>query len=69
MKRTNSAMKRQADYYKDGFHRYLIHKEKTSILRKRHQRHACTTSFDAVPAKGSVVLHLRLTDQRNERLL
>jgi len=50
-------------HYKDGFHRYLINKEKTINSSKIGTKGCLHYTFDAVPAKGSVVLYFRLTDK------
>ncbi|MBS0604794.1 MAG: glucosidase [Verrucomicrobia bacterium] len=50
-------------YYKDGFNRYVIQKEKTVNPAKTGSKACLHYTFDEVPAKKSVVLHLRLTDR------
>jgi hypothetical protein len=50
-------------YYKDGFNRYLIHNEKTINPSKIGTKGCLHYFFDAIPGKGSVVLHFRLTDK------
>lgn len=51
-------------YTKDAFHRFVIHKE-NSINPKEAGTKACFHYvYENVPAQGSVVLHLRLTQER-----
>ena len=50
-------------YYKDGFHRYLIHNEKTVNPSKFGTKGCLHYYLEQVPAKGSIVLHFRLTDK------
>jgi hypothetical protein len=50
-------------YYKDGFHRYLIQKEKTINPLKTGTKGCLHYVFEKVDPKASVVIHLRLTDK------
>lgn len=50
-------------YYKDGFHRYLIHQEKTVNPSHTGTKGCLHYKFDAVPPKKSVVLYFRLTEK------
>jgi len=50
-------------YYKDGFNRYLIQKEKSVNPAKTGSKACLHYSFGEVPAGKSVVLYFRLTDR------
>ncbi len=54
----------QGQYFKDGFHRYLIHKESAINLQKTGTKACLHYTFEKVPAKGSIIVYLRLTDQK-----
>ncbi len=49
-------------YYKDGFHRAIIHQEQTTNPQEVGTKAGLHYFFESIPAHGSVVLHLRLTD-------
>lgn len=50
-------------YYKDGFNRYLIQKEKSINPSKKGTKACLHYAFESIPPKKSVVLHLRLSDK------
>jgi hypothetical protein len=50
-------------YYKDGFHRHLIHNEKSINPSKAGSKGCLHYFFDAVPPRGSIALYFRLTDK------
>jgi mannosylglycerate hydrolase MGH1-like protein len=50
------------DYFKDAFHRYIIKGERV-VNPRREGTKACLHYGGIVPAGGSVVVHLRLSDQ------
>lgn len=50
-------------YYKDGFHRYLIQKENTVNPARTGTKACLHYSFEEIPAKKSVSLHFRLTNE------
>jgi hypothetical protein len=55
----------ETPYVKDAFHRYLIEGEKGAIHpQKKGTKAALHYFFPSIPAKKSVVLHFRLTDQK-----
>ncbi len=49
-------------YFKDGFHRALIHKEATTNPEEKGTKACFHYFFENIQPKHSVVLHLRLTD-------
>jgi hypothetical protein len=49
---------------KDAFHREIVHKEAATHPDKKGTKACLHYTFDSVPGKGSVVVHLRLTDQQ-----
>ncbi len=53
----------EPSYYKDGFHRAIINKEMTVNPEEKGTKACLHYFFESVPAHGSVVIHLRLTDQ------
>ncbi len=50
-------------FYKDAFHRCIIHREATVNPEKKGTKAGLHYFFEAIPGKGSVVIHLRLTDK------
>jgi hypothetical protein len=54
-------------YVKDAFHRWVIHAEACTNPNRVGTKAAIHYRFDAVPAGGSVVLQLRLSDRGNVR--
>lgn len=49
-------------YYKDGFHRHVIHKEKSVNPAQKGTKACLHYIFSSIPAHQSVILYLRLTD-------
>ncbi len=50
-------------YYKDGFHRHLIHNEKTINPSKVGTKGCLHYFLEAIPPKSSVALYFRLSDK------
>lgn len=56
----------EGPFCKDAFHRHVIHKEKAVNPEKKGTKACLHYVYDKVPGKSSVVLYLRLTDQKLE---
>jgi hypothetical protein len=59
---TKKDQEKETQFFKDGFHRHVIHNEMTVNPAQKGTKACLHYSFPSIPAHKSVVLHLRLTN-------
>ncbi len=59
---TKKEQEQESQFFKDGFHRHVIHNEMTVNPAQKGTKACLHYSFPSIPAQGSIVLHLRLTN-------
>jgi hypothetical protein len=65
----NEDLSDEQRYSKDAFHRFVIHNQNSTNLDERGTKACFHYVYENIPAHGSIVLHLRLTDTAMENPL